>query len=140
MNGLLELAARCEDAEGPDRELDREIWFATTATMEDRANIEIGREAHGEREAEFRIDRLMDGRRYTASLDAAMALVPESDETRAVFWRLGNDGEGGNPGDFKAEVLAASTYSAKTFCGLADTAPLALCAAALRARGEEVAK
>ena len=116
MSDPRELAERCEKATGPDRELD--------AMIHARDGLEG-------------VGYWSDAPAFTASLDSALTLVPESDDTRAVFWRLGNDGEGGNPGDFKAEVLVASTYTAKTFSGLADTAPLALCAAALRAREED---
>lgn len=114
-------------------------WFTSGNKRKDFRCTECG--THGKRET-LLVERdgafvLMNELRVpslTASLDAAMTLVPASDDTRAVFWRLGNDGEGGNPGDFKAEVLVASTYTAKTFSGLADTAPIALCAAALKAR------
>lgn len=105
MSKLIDLAERCEKATGPDKVLDFDIADAVGACYS-----------------------------YTASLDAAVTLVPESLDDRAVFWRLGNDGEGGNPGDFKAEILVASIYAAKEFPAVAETAPLALSAAALRAR------
>jgi hypothetical protein len=136
---LLGLAERCEQATGPDHPgLDTDIHEAVgncvhreTEYYQVQSDTGFTCKACRKDTYGFAIPK------YTASLDAAMTLVPESDDSRAVFWRLGNDGEGGNPGDFKAEVLIASTFAAKQFVGLADTAALALCAAALRARASQ---
>jgi hypothetical protein len=70
----------------------------------------------------------------TASLEAAMQLAPESDGQTLVFWRSGNDGESGNPESFKAEVLVCTGLTSKSYTAVADTEPLARCAAFLRAR------
>jgi hypothetical protein len=74
----MELAARCEAAEGPDRELDASIWLATTegATRErwDYTHKATGKLCH--------MDETRDASRhlitvpyYTASIDAAMTLA-----------------------------------------------------------------
>jgi hypothetical protein len=71
---------------------------------------------------------------YTTSLDAALTLVPDQAADEAVFWRVGNDGEGGNPADFKAEIYVTSLLVGKQFNGTAATPALALAIAALKAR------
>ena len=73
---------------------------------------------------------------YTTSLDAAMSLysTPGPETHTAVFWQLGNDGEGGDPALFKARILIATGLTSTQHIGLASTAPLALCIAALRAK------
>lgn len=63
MTPLEELAVRVERAEGPDRELDRDIKLAVCAGNDwSRASAEAAK---------------VWALRYTASLDAAMTLVPE---------------------------------------------------------------
>jgi hypothetical protein len=72
---------------------------------------------------------------YTASLDAAMTLVPV-----LAFWRLGHDGEGADPGLFKAHILSwtdGTTRSQRNSIAIAATPALALTAAALRARAAQ---
>lgn len=70
-------------------------------------------------------------------LDAAMSLAPHSDGDTLVFCRSGNDGEGGNPDTFKAEVLVCSGLTSKLFTAVAATEPLARTAAFLRARSAQ---
>lgn len=106
---LLALADRCEAATGADTELDALIYM--------RADAENG---------SFET-------RYTASLDAAMTLV-EVDE----YWRLGNDGEGPDPADFKATVTSHDGVADMHFHdAVAATPALALCAAALRVKASQ---
>lgn len=71
---------------------------------------------------------------YTASVDTALTLLPETDAAAATFWKVGNDGEGGDPSLFKATILVATALTSRSFSAVADTAPLAITAAALRAR------
>ena len=110
MTDLLKLAERCEGAEGPDRELDLEIARMMGVTVMRRNYQDTANEEYTHWH-------------YTASVDAALTLVPEGmlvaleigESTRAA---VGNDVEAG-------------------FLGYAATAPtpaLALCAASLRAR------
>lgn len=112
---LLELAERCEKAEGPDRILDVEI-----ATVISGINPEAFRPAleqigvpgsgwtPGKEEWPC----------YTASLDAALMLVPKGGNFMLMRDDLGN---------CWAECGEAWQYEGKTLA-------LALCAAALRAR------
>ena len=116
---LVELAERCEAATGPDRKLDMAIVHALSGVLG-----EPWPEATGMRMVEA-CDSFEDSRdtvaRYTASLDAAMTLVPEG-----WIWDVTSTGtawvmeDGGDPQLF----------------GDAATPALALCAAALRAKEE----
>ena len=63
---------------------------------------------------------------FTASIDTALSLVDDH-----WFWRVGHDGEGADPTAFKATVLPWPSRQQIAVC---ETAALALCAAALRAR------
>ena len=73
-----ELIERLEKATGPDRELDALIWYAV-----------VERPAAGEK-----IDRDMVNRwpTYTASIDAALTLVPEGMRRRTVVMEDGKSG------------------------------------------------
>ena len=106
MSELLELAERCEKAAGPDRAIDFDIAeFVTRAHM-----------ATGKAPA------------YTASLDAAMTLIDDSE-----IWGVSKQEH--NPGRdyyYQASVMPFGPkpwHEAK-----AASAALALCAAALRAK------
>lgn len=116
MSDLLALAERCEAATGPDRELDGDVYEAlggvltkirgtTTRRLADRYN---GRDVP----------------RYTASLDAAMTLVPDgsvwlrkSPETMSIYtpptdekvWAHHIDGKGTTP----ALALTAAALRAR---------------------------
>lgn len=102
---MTKLSERVERLEGPDREIDRAIAEA----------IGIGW-YYSQGNPEFR---------YTASLDAAMSLVPEG-----YSWILYSDGScevGPTP-------IAGSMMDAE-FTADAATPAIALCAAALKSRG-----
>jgi hypothetical protein len=106
---MLELAERCEKATGPDRELSKQI----------HAVVE-GRTYHHLETASYRNPPAP---HFTASLDAAMTLVPEG-ASRFIFVRVG--GRWGCYIDDERGIIGS--------CDDAATAALALCAAALRAR------
>lgn len=72
------------------------------------------------------LDRRVEPRPYTASLDAAMTLVPDE-----AFWRVGHDGEGPDPSLFRAQALLPERGVNIACVGL--TSAIALTAAALRA-------
>lgn len=73
--------------------------------------------------------------RYTMSLDAALTVAPRMPEDEpAVFWRVGHDREGADPADFLAELNVCDQHGCISFSSIADSAPLALCAAALKYR------
>jgi hypothetical protein len=108
---LADLAARCEKATGPDRELDAEIYVALDANRENRDALAING-AVGSWVPDF-----------TASLDAAMTLVPEG-----WYWQVGQGNHAW------AAVYENPIPPAMRVDPIAATPALALCAAALRAR------
>ena len=122
---LRDLAARVEAATGPDQQLDAEMWLAATPAGRDVAALH----APGQSAAwAFCAAGNPTLPRYTASLDAAMALIPAG-----WAWMTGcNWGEGffTSLAATEATGLRAGTQSK------AATAPLALTAAALRAQAE----
>jgi hypothetical protein len=107
---LLALAERCEQAAGPDKELDFTI---------DDFMLKYGAETDCIRNPRYVLP-------YTASLDAAVTLVPEG-------WRYDLTN-----GDLISEEKPAARltpdFAGPCFNGYARTVPLALCIAALRAR------
>jgi hypothetical protein len=114
---LLELAERCEKATGPDRELDLAIA---------RASYGHGFPIFGER---VNYDPALWLERYgpiTASLDAAMTLVPEG-----MVWFVE-----AYPGDHSEAAVRWPYYDADE--RRAATPALALCAAALKARAAQI--
>lgn len=117
MSKLLDLAERCEQATGPDRELDSLIAEACGVEVKRRPKYRRGHYIGGQ---PVQTGWKEDPPKFTASLDAAMTLVPEgwrkrmldSDEWRCIceVWNDDTDEEIG---------VQAATW------------PLALCAAAL---------
>ena len=110
---LLELAERCEKAEGPDRALDYDIAHSVT-----RAHLETGKAPA-----------------YTASIDAALTLVPEgwdwSAQTSCLKGLSRASCDLTQLAPFKPEDWTVRTARA-------TTPALALCAAALRARAATI--
>lgn len=135
MSGLLELAARVEAAEGPDRVLDAEVAEAIGY----RRVFPRGpcRDPDRRRWVDDRGMGIgwLDGSdhfppRYTASLDAAMTLVPEGWE-----WSLEAEET-----EMVWPVLSPWTHRCQMGHLIdreAATPALALCAAALRARASQ---
>jgi hypothetical protein len=134
-NDLIALAERCESAKGPDRELDELIRAAlfcaqkVVAVRESRYNGAwcVWVEGYKGVERLWEPLGLSPAQRtgaFTASLDAATALVPEG-----AGWNVGMDDKGlGLLGS--ANVESADGWP----LGQGATAALSLCAAALRAR------
>lgn len=128
MNDLNNLAARVEALDGPDRDVDAEIatmsglyvyekrdrdrkgWFYPTNGKGAR------RQFHG-----TGYDRLPS---FTASIDAAMTLVPEG------AMRRSGDSAMGMYGTFFCDIIAED---GRGFHALAKSEPCAITAAALRA-------
>jgi hypothetical protein len=105
---LLALADRCEQAAGPDRVLDAEI----TKSFIPRDATHVARSRYGWSFIIAQEFEWLENQPYTASLDAAVTLVPEG-----WGWLImGN----------AAKVGRLPSRGA--------TSPLALCAAALQAR------
>lgn len=126
---MTKLSERVERLEGPDREIDCLIgvavgWFVTEPNKGwpdrmDYIDIRGGTKSY----PGGGFDQLVS--RYTASLDAAMSLVPEG-----YSWILYSDGScevGPTP-------IAGSMMDAE-FTVDAETPAIALCAAALKSRG-----
>jgi hypothetical protein len=115
---LLALAIRCEQATGPDRELDLRI----AKRREQKPIPESANRIDGEMVWSGPLGFFLPA--YTASLDAAMALVPEG-----CPWALCSP-----DGDEPAFATLAMTMAGDAEHGSGATPALALCAAALRAR------
>jgi hypothetical protein len=135
MSALLQLAERCEKAVGPDRELDAVILATIDGytAIEERAGgwiVAVGKGVMerslgfidpGEHSRNFTLQH-HDTPALTASLDAAMQLVPEGVCWRVIAWPKNTRG-------FKAGALIEGSPDAG-----GATPALALCAASLRAR------
>ena len=115
--GLVELANRVEQASGPDRELDAAVWLHLPEQEGHAWKHGGDKFAHARQIAGVAFVP-----RYTASLDAAMTLVPKG------LWA---EGSLSSPGQL--EVHGPCTYD-PLGKGWAATPALALCAAALKAR------
>lgn len=113
MSALLELAARVEAATGSDRELDAAI----ATGIGKKARVKYGHPALGN---EYSAPAYFE--RYTASIDSAMSLVPEGWEYSFL---------NGNGYD---EAALTSHGIERTAWSSGNSLPLAICAAALRAR------
>ncbi len=122
---LLALAERVEAATGPDRELDIRIGW------------EMDGEGYSEADLQYATANLHAAHvtPFTSSLDAALTLVPEDRLwVRMDEWHVDEDFIHPRP---SASVYRRATSAAGTRlkgAGKAATLPLALCAAALRAR------
>lgn len=117
---LIELVERVEAASGPDRELDLRIQMATNPEW---APIK-------ENEVNFHV-RYGGHPRFTASLDAAMSLVPEEmrDEIEiTTLYKVARVGINLNHGPDGSPFYGSNESS---------SIPLAICAAALRARAQQ---
>jgi hypothetical protein len=120
MTTLIELAAKAEAAAGPDRIFDAEVHrLITGGTVYDVLTS-----------AGAIVDTVP---AYSASLDAAMSLVPEG----WTYWSVSAERIGtGNDGS-RAEVSRLVDGDEEQCSGHATTPTLALCAAALRARAAQ---
>lgn len=120
MSVFEELAVRCEKADGPYRRLDYEIMTATVI------------EGHA-----YLWDPKDENHRYTSTLDAAIALIPEG--LRLTFSEWDDEKHLRPRGPWQAILTKAGSGSSFNDmlgyrCDHAATPALAVCAAALRAR------
>lgn len=129
MADFLELAERCEKATGPDRELDLAIqvalsgkaWrWASGLTFEQQTVITWDK--YGPGAAGNPVCTLDE---FTASIDAAMMLVPEGS-----LWKCGYS----RHVPHQAEVVDYEKHTGRYDGNSDHSRALALCAAALRAR------
>jgi hypothetical protein len=122
------LAARCEKATGPDRELDADICCVgplTDAVWVSGATASLNRIGMVTRHFDGGGHGTLVSPGYTASVDAALALVPEG-----ALFDVGHAGDD-KPGVFQSTIMPSK---GKTEYAEATAPALALCAAALRAR------
>jgi hypothetical protein len=124
----MKLSDRVEALAGPDRAIDAEIAVASGFYVYEkrgRDRQEWFYPTNGESYFKRSIHYGSTGltlERYTADLNAALSLVPEECTVSLNIDR-----------DKQSEATLESGWD--TFCGYAATPALALCAAALRARG-----
>lgn len=129
MDSLLQLAERCEAAEGPDRELGREVLRACGWTQSAHGHFlgPLTGWTSPDRAIYFDDDDFVRCKHDpTASLDAAMMLVPEGWIVDLCI-RLGME-------QHECKLHEWPQPCRKTPLVNAATPALALCAAALRAR------
>ena len=120
---MTDLIARLEKLTGPDREVDAEIFAEITGNVRSQDYWRFtGLRTKGEADdVAFSAYCKYRALRYTASLDAALSLVPEGWE-----WEL----------SWLAGVAAAKIGDPLLYLeGEAKTPAIALCIAALKARG-----
>lgn len=135
--GLLELIGRLEKATGPDRELDAQIWLAVTPG----ATRKTTHVDHHVRPYDIDETRRADGRlivvpEYTASIDAALMLVPEGSA-----WFIQKYDDGSYEAGIKYDRAEQSAWNrtpgfTQQSNAMGMTPALALCIAALRARAQ----
>jgi hypothetical protein len=127
MTDLIALADRCEAAEGADRDLDEAIALAlgwSSVPNPTFAGGLVGRWLLPDGSMTGQIDALP---KFTASLDAAMTLVPEGQASAVGTMAFRNDPR-------KPWACIWSEQGEPLWRADAATPALALCAAALRAR------
>lgn len=124
-SALLQLAGRCEAATGPDREMDADIVQALGLAP----HWVCGRIGFGQFQAPDPRDQSWSSPAFTASLDAAMTLVPEG-------WWIATLAQ--NRHGERTTVTLYNDEIEYADCRSAPTPALALCAAALRARAQQV--
>jgi hypothetical protein len=138
-SALLELASRCEAATGPDRKLDLAIAVAINRDdifdthYEWRWGLggdEIEAWKPDKRKPSGYLDPEQFCPRVSASLDAAMSLL-----ARKTLWAVGSMEEG--PFARLCWPQPNGTYIGGYHEATAASAPLAICAAALRALAKE---
>lgn len=125
---LIDLAARCESATGPDRELDAAIGRALGISPVGLTSISFPHDPATERFV-----------RFTASLDAALTLVPEGWGGKLFFSEDRPDREVHCSATLaRSYPTNAQVYAEKSGKhGARSAMPLALCAASLRARAND---
>lgn len=125
---LVELAARCEQATGPDRELDKLI--AETLALPHGPRSGWSNDENGDHWIVEECSALV-----TASLDAAMTLVPEGTLWKVDYGIAWSDEEPASGGrNYRAGVGIGDVPAQWHHGWSAATPALALTAACLRAR------
>lgn len=133
---LLALADKLEKANGPSRELDALIHAAVTGKdviydggERPHSAVIVGSETWANRDGSENATVEGYAPAYTASIDAALTLVPEGFSGSVYF--------GAGPlqvANVNCHICGPDVNVSEDHTGIAPTSPLALCAAALRAR------
>ena len=139
MTDLSQLIERLEKAHRPDRELDQAIAeYAIGEGIKGVHGNTYTREPMG---IEYYQD---DGERFTASIDAALTLVPEGRALERRYlpkahWpcRLWLFSDSSMPGLEEHRPMIGGNANSRCIAVLAKTEPIGLCIAALRARQGE---
>lgn len=141
MIDLNELADLCAIAEGPDRTLDAAIFRALDmpvptefASMKIALTFDEARNAFFQEVGDMVIR--YEPPRYTGSLDAAASLVPEDKGFVVGCGRVAGDEPLGGALITPSRTHPFSRDAEPIAVGEGETAELALCAAALRAKAE----
>lgn len=126
---LTELTAKLEQATEPSVDLDIEIWCAINGQERQTESIRFDAGGRGILRSYTNIPP------YTASLDAALTLVPKHISYELV-WSAAGDGamRRARMWDWRRGPLMVDR--ANNFEGVAKTLPLATCIAALKAGGQ----
>jgi hypothetical protein len=127
---LLKLAERCEQATGPDRELDALIAGREGALVADTRDCDGNSVTCVWPGGKFRSGEWFILPAYTASLDAAMMLVPE-DHNLNVWTHRTKESTAGASVTHNEDGKGPTVFKCAT-------PVLALCAAALRARAAAI--
>lgn len=144
---LLQLAYRCEAARGADRELDILIkaavygglalqspfngeWCVYAPITDDPRTGKLLQRPHSVPHVIWQADN------YSASIDAAATLVPEGYVFTVADWWVDGDERAPQFADCASRRLLQNDWDATVSQAWAQTKPLALTAAALRARAE----
>lgn len=139
---LLALAGRCE-REVPSRELDADIYIAVRIPSERAGRIDKLGGVVGWWPKDGPYQSAIDVPCFTTSMDAALTLVPDakqaelSEMSRHVDWGEAHPVTGSHEREYCVSVYLLDEAGYATGMGLngaAETLPLALCAAALKAR------
>jgi hypothetical protein len=138
---LSELAERCEKATGPDRELSAAIALTVHDWLHEvEGNKPLNCRIRNRFGSLVYIGSVSTDMDYTASIDAAMKLVPEG--CSATVWTAGPRGFTTGPAarlfSYPKDPEAEGGYAIRALSDheiTAATPALAVCAAALRARG-----
>lgn len=124
---MTSLITRLGELKGPDRDVDFAIWEYVDKPAHDAAISEQVQFA-APNKTYIHDKRLLYCPHYTASIDAALTLVPEG-----YFWWLGHLDE--TDRRFVATVSKRAVVDYPAERAICDTAAIALCIAALQARG-----
>lgn len=135
---MKDLIERLEKATGPDRELDAQIMVATNSIKRRAFYLWISTQPKGTNPSMIDYARCA-ASKYTASIDAALTLVPKGMELKMKY-RSGY--ACANVGTYNQRLMQFASYGFSEEGGhFRDPSPaIAICIAALKARQTESAE